>query len=132
LYETLQGPGFGQGFVVRWRLKLYCGVEAMASKMRSIKMIIDLEVSYDESLDDEYVKNKYLFDSDRCSTVKFRGEPGLIITSIATAEVTEINGPSTVSCWKKNPEFFEALCQDGVIEWLEPLVLGKSSTSVLE
>lgn len=99
----------------------------MGEKMRSVKLLIDLEVFYDESLDDDYVRNKYLFDSDRCSSVRFCGEPGSIISSAASAEVTEINAPSIVSCWKNNPEFFETLCQDGVIEWLAPFVLGKST-----
>ena len=99
----------------------------MGSKMRSVKLLIDLEVAYDESLDDDYVRNKYLFDSDRCSTVSFRGEHGSIISSAASAEVTEINGHSIVSCWKNNPEFFDALCREGVIEWLTPFVMGKST-----
>jgi hypothetical protein len=29
---------------------------------------------------------------------------------------------------ENNPAFFEALCQEGVIEWLTPFVLGKSTT----
>ena len=40
----------------------------------------------------------------------------------------------TVSCTSQlaasienNPAFFEALCQEGVIEWLTPFVLGKST-----
>jgi hypothetical protein len=65
----------------------------MGTKMRSIKLLINLDVVYDESLDDDYVRNKYLFDSDRCSTLNFHGEPGVIISSAATAEVTKINGP---------------------------------------
>jgi hypothetical protein len=101
----------------------------MGEKMRSVKLLIDLEVFYDESLDDDYVRNKYLFDSDRCSTVRFCGEPGSIISSAASAEVTEINGPGIVSCWKNNPAFFEALCQEGVIEWLTPFVMGKTARS---
>jgi hypothetical protein len=28
---------------------------------------------------------------------------------------------------ENNPAFFEALCQEGVIEWLTPFVLGKST-----
>ncbi len=99
----------------------------MGRKMRSVKLLIDLEVAYDESLDDEFVRSEYLFNSDRCSTVSFRGEPGSIISSAASAEVTEINGPSIVSYWKNNPDFFKALCQEGVIEWLTPFVLGKST-----
>ena len=29
---------------------------------------------------------------------------------------------------ENNPAFFEALCQEGVIEWLTPFVLGTSTT----
>jgi len=36
--------------------------------------------------------------------------------------------PDLASCVKNNPAFFEALCQEGVIEWLTPFVLGKSTT----
>jgi hypothetical protein len=36
--------------------------------------------------------------------------------------------PDVASCVKNNPAFFEALCQEGVIEWLTPFVLGKSTT----
>jgi hypothetical protein len=33
------------------------------------------------------------------------------------------------ACIENNPAFFEALCQEGVIEWLTPFVLGRSTTS---
>jgi len=32
------------------------------------------------------------------------------------------------ACIENNPAFFEALCQEGVIEWLTPFVMGKSTT----
>ncbi len=32
--------------------------------------------------------------------------------------------PELESSIENNPEFFEALCQEGVIEWLTPFVLG--------
>ena len=28
---------------------------------------------------------------------------------------------------QNNPKFFEALCEEGVVEWLTPLVMGKAS-----
>jgi hypothetical protein len=34
--------------------------------------------------------------------------------------------PEFGQLYENNKEFFEALCQEGVIEWLTPLVLGKS------
>jgi hypothetical protein len=38
--------------------------------------------------------------------------------------------PSQVQAVASNPEFFRALCEEGVIEWLEPLVLaGKVNRS---
>jgi hypothetical protein len=36
--------------------------------------------------------------------------------------------PELKSSIENNPEFFEALCQEGAIEWLTPFVLGKSTT----
>jgi hypothetical protein len=30
------------------------------------------------------------------------------------------------ACVESNPAFFEALCQEGVVEWLMPFVLGKN------
>lgn len=33
--------------------------------------------------------------------------------------------PELEDCIESNPAFFEALCQEGVIEWLTPLVLAK-------
>jgi hypothetical protein len=34
--------------------------------------------------------------------------------------------PELESSIENNPAFFEALCQEGVIEWLTPFVMGKS------
>jgi hypothetical protein len=34
--------------------------------------------------------------------------------------------PEFNKLFKNNPEFFDALCQEGVIEWLTPLVLAKA------
>jgi hypothetical protein len=36
--------------------------------------------------------------------------------------------PEFDQLYQNNKEFFKALCEDGVIEWLTPLVLAKSST----
>jgi hypothetical protein len=36
--------------------------------------------------------------------------------------------PELKSSIENNPAFFEALCQEGVIEWLTPFVLGKATT----
>jgi hypothetical protein len=36
--------------------------------------------------------------------------------------------PEFDQLYKDNPEFFKALCEDGVVKWLTPLVLAKSST----
>lgn len=36
--------------------------------------------------------------------------------------------PELSASIKNHPAFFEALCQEGVIEWLTPFVLGKSTT----
>ena len=36
--------------------------------------------------------------------------------------------PEFALLYENNPEFFKALCEDGVVEWLTPLVLAKSST----
>jgi len=36
--------------------------------------------------------------------------------------------PELDSSIENHPAFFEALCQEGVIEWLTPFVLGKSTT----
>ena len=36
--------------------------------------------------------------------------------------------PEFDQLYKDNPEFFKALCEDGVVEWLRPLVLAKLST----
>jgi hypothetical protein len=33
--------------------------------------------------------------------------------------------PELKDCIENNPAFFEALCQEGVIEWLTPFVLAK-------
>ena len=33
---------------------------------------------------------------------------------------------------ENNPDFFKALCQEGVIEWLTPFVMGRSTTSTEE
>jgi hypothetical protein len=35
--------------------------------------------------------------------------------------------PELEACIENNPAFFETLCQEGVIEWLTPFVLGKST-----
>jgi hypothetical protein len=37
--------------------------------------------------------------------------------------------PELEACIENHPAFFEALCQEGVIEWLTPFVLGKTATS---
>jgi hypothetical protein len=34
--------------------------------------------------------------------------------------------PEFALLYENNPEFFNALCEDGVVEWLTPLVLAKS------
>ena len=34
--------------------------------------------------------------------------------------------PEFDQLYKDNPEFFKALCEDGVVKWLTPLVLAKS------
>jgi hypothetical protein len=34
--------------------------------------------------------------------------------------------PEFDQLYQNNKEFFKALCEDGVIEWLTPLVLAKS------
>jgi hypothetical protein len=36
--------------------------------------------------------------------------------------------PELAACVENNSDFFKALCQEGVIEWLTPLVLTKSAT----
>jgi hypothetical protein len=36
--------------------------------------------------------------------------------------------PNLDDCIENHPDFFEALCQEGVIEWLTPFVMGKSTT----
>jgi hypothetical protein len=36
--------------------------------------------------------------------------------------------PKLIQLYEDSPEFFKALCEDGVVEWLTPLVLAKSST----
>ena len=36
--------------------------------------------------------------------------------------------PEEKSLFNNHPEFFKALCQEGVIEWLTPFVMGKSTT----
>jgi hypothetical protein len=36
--------------------------------------------------------------------------------------------PEFDQLYENNPEFFKALCEDGVVKWLTPLVLAKSST----
>jgi hypothetical protein len=36
--------------------------------------------------------------------------------------------PELESSIKNHPSFFQALCEEGVIEWLTPLVLGKPTT----
>jgi hypothetical protein len=36
--------------------------------------------------------------------------------------------PDLADCIQKNPDFFKALGQEGVVEWLTPFVLGKSTT----
>jgi hypothetical protein len=36
--------------------------------------------------------------------------------------------PKLRTLYYDSPAFFEALCQEGVIEWLTPFVLGKSTT----
>ena len=36
--------------------------------------------------------------------------------------------PELKSSIENNPDFFKALCQEGVIEWLTPFVLGKAIT----
>ncbi len=35
--------------------------------------------------------------------------------------------PKIAELLKNNPDFFNALCEDGVIEWMTPFVLSKSS-----
>jgi hypothetical protein len=37
--------------------------------------------------------------------------------------------PELAASIKNYPDFFKALCQEGVIEWLTPFVLGKTATS---
>ena len=34
--------------------------------------------------------------------------------------------PELAACVENNSDFFKALCQEGVIEWLTPFVMGKS------
>jgi hypothetical protein len=34
--------------------------------------------------------------------------------------------PDLADLMKNNPKFFDALCEEGVVEWLSPLVLTKS------
>ena len=36
--------------------------------------------------------------------------------------------PEFALLYENNKKFFKALCEDGVVEWLTPLVLAKSST----
>ena len=36
--------------------------------------------------------------------------------------------PEFEKLFENNPEFFDALCQEGVVEWLTPLVLTGSAT----
>lgn len=36
--------------------------------------------------------------------------------------------PELSASIKNHPDFFEALCQEGVIEWLTPFVMGKATT----
>jgi hypothetical protein len=40
--------------------------------------------------------------------------------------------PEFEQLYENNKKFFEALCQEGVVEWLTPLVLGKSTLSSIE
>jgi len=35
--------------------------------------------------------------------------------------------PELAASIENHPEFFEALCQEGVIEWLTPFVMGRST-----
>jgi hypothetical protein len=35
--------------------------------------------------------------------------------------------PEFENIYESNKKFFETLCQDGVVEWLTPLVLGKTT-----
>jgi hypothetical protein len=36
--------------------------------------------------------------------------------------------PELEASIENHPDFFEALCQEGVIEWLTPFVMGKATT----
>jgi hypothetical protein len=40
--------------------------------------------------------------------------------------------PEFASLYENNKEFFNALCEEGVVEWLTPLVLTKSANSRLK
>jgi hypothetical protein len=53
----------------------------------------------------------------QCAEQAVKGNTAIVCTT-----------PEFDQLYKDNPEFFKALCKDGVVEWLTPLVLAKSST----
>ena len=53
----------------------------------------------------------------QCAEQAVKGNTAIVCTT-----------PEFDQLYKDNPEFFKALCEDGVVKWLTPLVLAKSST----
>jgi hypothetical protein len=65
-------------------------------------------------------KNAIVYSGDiisQCAEQIVKGNTEIICTT-----------PEFDQLYQNNKEFFKALCEDGVVEWLTPLVLAKSST----
>jgi hypothetical protein len=121
-------------------------------KTASITFGLTLDIAYSDYLDVQWIADSFLHESKRFSVSKIPGDPndpGSIIIEAASSGVTEVKTYSrlraetygdinteVIHCTSKmaalikdNPEFFAALCEEGVVEWLTPFVLAKSKQS---
>ena len=118
-------------------------------KTASITFNLTLDIAYSDFLDEQWIADSFLHNSKRFSVSEMPGDPdnpGSIIIQAASSGVADIKkfakghdevkaksraksifvAPELAMLIANNPEFIEALCEEGVVEWLTPFVLTKS------
>ena len=118
-------------------------------KTASITFELTPDIAYSDFLDEQWIANSFLYNSKRFSVSEMPGDPdspGSITIQAASSGVADIKkfakghdkakaksraksifvAPELAVLMTNNPEFFKALCEEGVVEWLTPFVLAKS------
>ena len=121
-------------------------------KTASITFNLTMDIAYSDFLDEQWIADSFLHNSKRFSVSEMPGDPdnpGSIIIQAASSGVADIKNikkfakgheevyaksrakgifvaPELAMLIANNPEFIEALCEEGVVEWLTPFVLAKS------